>query len=117
MEEEIVELIIETVVGHLPKNTDEYILLDAWVKFLEENLSFPFTATYKKVYPSETLKESNLLKVIRLETFEMSHGILMNIKLNRKTFIVPIEELVVTDKRSKNYLYFEAYKEWFPQLG
>jgi len=113
---ENVEDIIEKVVGHLPDDSDEYTLLDEWVSFLEENLIFPFEAVFMAFSYTETLKSGDKLKVHQVDNCIMPYGILMKVKLGRKSFVVPLEELTVTDVNSKNFLYVEAYKEWFPTI-
>jgi len=108
--------IIEMLVGHLPDDTDAYTLLDEWLPFLEDNLTFPFVAVYETTDKRKVIKNGTSVKVHRVETFEMPEGILMKVRVSHTTFILPLEELTVTDVNSKNFLYVEAYKEWFPTI-
>ena len=93
------------------KNKD--IQLDKWLEYLEENLSFPFDATILEAEESTVLRWKDHVKVKKIDDYVDPYGVLMEIRKERKKYIVPLCEMEIIDKDSNNYIITEAFMEWW----
>jgi len=57
-----------------------------------------------------------IVKVTAVEDWVDLYGVTMKVKKDRGTFWLPIEELEVLDKSSKNYRIIDAFLEWYGEF-
>lgn len=84
----------------------------AWIKYLEENLSFPFEAEVTPYSYSSVLKHGDIVKITGIENIVDLYGMLMNVKSGRRKYVVPLAELNPVDTNSPNSEMLEAFLEW-----
>ena len=87
--------------------------LSTWHAHLEETLSFPFEAKYSGAPPLEGTLRGSLVKVIRISEADEHYGILVDIKVGRKSYTVPLSELEVADTSSSRHPLVSDYATWF----
>ena len=92
---------------------DEMEQLDAWEEYLDENLEFPFEAEVSLWEKRGPLQDGDLLKVKDISGVDDMYGIIVEVRLGRKRFDIPLCELKVTDHRSANYQMVRDYGAWF----
>jgi hypothetical protein len=96
----------------LTKKTD--IQLDAWLEYLEKELSFPFKASIQDSENLE-LKWKDIVNVKQIEDFADMYGILLEIRKGRKKFIFPLCDLEVVERQSRNRFIIDAFLEWWTE--
>ena len=84
----------------------------AWIEYLQENLSFPFEAEVHLYSYSEVLKSGDIVKVTGIEGIIDLYGMIMNVKKERRKYVVPLAELNPVDANSPNSGMLDAYLEW-----
>ena len=87
--------------------------LSTWHAHLEETLAFPFEAKYSGAPPLEGTLRGSLVKVIRISEADEHYGILVDIKVGRKSYTVPLSELEVADTSSSRHPLVSDYATWF----
>jgi len=90
------------------------IQLDAWLDYLEKELSFPFNASIQDSENFE-LKWKDIVNVKQIEDFADMYGILLEIRKGRKKFIFPLCDLEVVEKQSRNRFIIDAFLEWWTE--
>ncbi len=83
-----------------------------WMHYLQSKLDFPFEVEVSLYSYSKALHDGDIVKITGVEDIIDLYGMLMKIKKGRKTLYCPLAELLVVDKKSKNYKIIEAYNEW-----
>jgi restriction endonuclease S subunit len=106
-----IEEIIEEVINRSKSEKRKHIE-DEWFKYLKENLEFPFISEVNLASYSEVLSDGDIVKVKDLDDMIDMYGMIMKIKKERKTYYIPLVELDLIDKESKNYRIIEAFLEW-----
>ena len=101
--------IIEVLRGVDPN--DEMACYEKWMNFLNENLTFPIEATYSD---SDALYgEDEKVSIKVLSDFFDLYGIIATVRMGRKKLEIPLCEIEVNDKRSKNHKLINDYNVWF----
>lgn len=98
------------------KNIEWLIQLDNLYEQLKKKLTFPFEAEVYLYNYSEVLSTGDIVKVINVDDYLEMEGIMMKIKKGRKVYYIPLDELIVLDKKSENYKIVEAYKNGLDDL-
>lgn len=93
-----------------------------WMKWLEQNLSFPFTAKmvdddddayFTDVAEREPFRMGHTMTVLRLECEILHYGIMVKVREKRRIGHVPLADLEVSPKSALNYWPVREYVEWF----
>ncbi|MEA1973175.1 MAG: calcium-binding protein [Candidatus Cloacimonadota bacterium] len=90
------------------------IQLDAWLDYLETELSFPFKASIQESENFE-LKWNDIVNVKQIENFIDMYGLLLEIRKGRRKYIFPLCQLEVVEKQSKNRFIIDAFLEWWDE--
>lgn len=85
-------------------------------KHLKDNLEFPFLAEVCEHQEYDILIMGDKIKVFGILGSEDLYGIIVKVKLGRKTYHFPLYDLSVVDKKSDNYELIEEYKTAFEKL-
>jgi hypothetical protein len=85
-------------------------------KHLKDNLGFPFLAEVCEFQVNGILNEGDKVKVLGILGSEDLYGIIVKVKLGRKTYHFPLYDLSVVDKKSDNYKLIEEYKTAFEKF-
>ena len=91
----------------------EWDALNAWKKYLEKNLQFPFETLIHEYQGRGPLNEGDKLKVFRIELVDDHYGIIVACRKERKRYDFPLVDLKVTEEKSINADIIEAYRTWF----
>ena len=85
----------------------------AWFTYLDEKLKFPYKAKINLISFSRAVKDGDIVKVTGVDNWIDLYGVLMNVKKDGQRLEIPIEELEVIDKNSKNYRIIDAFLDWY----
>jgi len=86
-----------------------------WVKFLSENLTFPFEAwideddLFEEAGP---LQYGDKVVVQNISGYVDLYGVIVEIKKGRKTYKTPLSDLAVDDKKSLTFKIVDNYRTW-----
>jgi hypothetical protein len=83
---------------------------------LKDNLEFPFLAEVCEYQESDILNEGDKVKVFGIQGNEDLYGLIVKVKLGRKTYHFPLYDLSAVDKKSDNHKLIEEYKKAFEKL-
>ena len=84
---------------------------EAWQKFLEDHLHFPFEAEIMD--EPGPLKVGDIIKVISIDGVFDLYGIVIKAKIGRKQYSFPLCLLEAVEKDSENYQLIDDYNFWF----
>lgn len=90
---------------------DDTEIEDAWCKYLEENLQFPFEAEI--VDEPGSLEVGDIIKVTAIEGVFDLYGIVVKARMGRKQYSYPLCLLELVEKCSKSYQLVDDYNFWF----
>jgi hypothetical protein len=80
---------IQNVLFHVDEN-DEMEVLEAWEKYLEKTLSYPFDAVITEGSSGGHLKQGDKVSVKRISLVEDFHGIIVELRLQRNKYDHPL---------------------------
>ncbi|MEW6558093.1 MAG: calcium-binding protein [Elusimicrobiota bacterium] len=81
-----------------------------WYYYLEDKLSFPFTAKCIMKRPTSPLRSGDIVEVIGMASEdECQHEMFVNIRWQKSIISVPLSQLVGIKLRDKTY---EAIEDW-----
>jgi len=118
----------ESEEGNLPHDEDAFDKKYAewkkrkWIKWLKENLSFPFTvkrmeddddAYFTNIAKKQPFRLGHKIKVLGIEDEEDMYGIIIKCREGRKIGYVPLCDVEVTPKDDPNYWPVREYAVWF----
>ncbi len=103
---------ISELLGPLGK-TDELTYLDAWEEHLERALRFPFKARREEQDRRGPVAVGEIVEVLGIEDGDDLYGLLANVRLDRRSYTVPLCDLEATDHASSNYQPLKDYVVWF----
>jgi hypothetical protein len=106
-----IDKIIKEVLGSSKSEKRKHIE-QAWFDYMKENLEFPFEAEVNLASYSEVLSDGDVVKVKDLDNMFDMYGMIMKIKKERETYYIPLLELDLIDRKSKNYKIINAFLEW-----
>jgi len=84
---------------------------DAWCKYLEENLQFPFEAEI--IDEPGPLEVGDVIKVTGIDGVFDLYGIVVNARMGRKKYSFPLCLFELVEKTSRNYQLVDDYNLWF----
>ena len=87
-------------------------LLNAWKKYLENVLIFPFDANIMGCMDKGPLKFGDKVSVKSIALIDDLYGIIVELRFGRKKFHHPLEDLDAIDKNSLNYHHVNDYSFW-----
>ncbi len=92
---------------------DEMEALEAWEKYLEKTLSFPFDAIITESSGRRQLKTGDKVSVERISLVEEFHGIIVELRLGRNKYDHPLCDMEVINSESSNYQPVNDYCIWY----
>lgn len=120
--------LVESEEGNLPVNEElfdkkyeEWERRD-WMRWLEQNLSFPFEvermeddddALFTNVADYEPFRLGHKMTVRALESEDLGYGIIVKVEERGSAGYVPLCDVEVTTKSDKNYWPVKEYVVWF----
>lgn len=90
---------------------DKSEIEDAWLKYLEENLQFPFAAEI--IDEPGPLEVGDIIKVTGIEGVFDLYDIVVNARMGKKKYSFPLCLLEVVEKTGRNYQLLDDYNLWF----
>lgn len=94
-------------------NADELTCLHTWKEHLEQVLRFPFKACRQEKLGRGPVAVGEVVEVLGIEDLNGLAGLLANVRLHRRSYIVPLCDLEATDHASVNYQPLNDYVVWF----
>jgi hypothetical protein len=114
--------------GYLPKNKkcfdkkwEEWEKRN-WVKWLNDNLSFPFMVVRKEddddayftdMTEHEPFRLGHVMKVLKVEYEDDWYGIIVKVREGRRVAHVPLGDVEVVSKMDPNFWPVREYVVWF----
>jgi hypothetical protein len=93
---------------------DHWAVFKAWDKHLRQVLKFPFEAEVSELLMRGPLRIGDRVRVQEIvDVDDASYGIIVKLKLGRKTYHFPLCDLQAIDERSSNYQIIQDYAVWF----
>ncbi len=92
---------------------DELDALNVWEEYLEKNLAFPFEAIAHEYQERGPLKTGDRVKVTEITDVDDMYGIIVHLRVGRKSYHFPLCELKVVDEASPNFQRVDDYSVWF----
>ena len=102
-------------INKIIENTDKkdiMALLNAWEKYLENVLVFPFEAMVLGYMTKGPLKYGDKVSVKRIDAIDDLYGIIVELRCGRKKFHHPLDDLEMIGKKSSNYQHLNDYSTW-----
>ncbi len=92
-----------------------------WEEWLFENLSFPIEVIRKEDMDSnpflagkdEPFNVGHVMKLLSIKDSDEDYGIVVKVKDGQKTGYIPLADLEVTSRNSKNFWPIREYVVWF----
>ena len=103
----IIKKVLDTAKSEKRKHIEQ-----AWFDYLKEHLEFPFEAEVQLYSYSEVFSDGDIVNVKDLDNLIDMYGMMMKVKFERKTYYIPLVELDLIDKKSKNHKIINAFLEW-----
>lgn len=92
---------------------DDDACLEAWFRYLEKTLTFPFEAKLTEFDLFGPIRAGDTIRVIALNEVFEDYGILVDVKKGRETYQLPLADLEVKDYRAPQYQVVKGYAVWF----
>jgi len=92
---------------------DEISYLHAWEEHLEQALRFPFHARREEQHRRGPVAVGDIVEVLGIADIDDLYGILVNARLDRRSYTLPLCDLEATDHFSSNYQPLNDYVVWF----
>lgn len=92
---------------------DEDACLVAWFKHLEETLTFPFEAELTEHDSYGPIRAEDTIRVIGINDFFEDYGVLVDVKIGRTTYQLPLADLKVKGNWGPQYQVIKDYAVWF----
>ncbi len=92
---------------------DDWACMKAWGKYLKSALSFPFDAEVSELQEGGPLQAGDKVKVLGIGLVDDLYGVIVDVRLGRRKYALPLCDLEVVDKKSPNYQPVQDYCVWF----
>jgi hypothetical protein len=92
---------------------DAMTILHAWEDHLEGTLRFPFKARREEAFERSPVSVGKIVEVLGIAEVDDHYGLLANVMLDRRTYMIPLCDLEATDEESPNYQPLNDYVVWF----
>ena len=93
--------------------TDSDEQFEAWKRYLETMLKFPFEAKVVEFQEGGYLNSGDILKVLNIEFVDDLYGIIVRCRRRRRELDAALGDLEVTNRQSVNYQPVQDYVMWF----
>ena len=103
---------INKVLKHIDPD-DDLAAFEAWEKYLNESLSFPFEAEISDNQNRGPLQQGDRIRVHSIFGNEDLYGVIIKLRSGRKVYHFPLCDIEVSDQKSKNYQLVDDYRDWF----
>lgn len=103
---------ISELLGPLGK-ADEITYLSAWEEHLGETLRFPFEARVAEQLRRGPVQVGDIVTILGIADMGDLYGVLVNVRLERRSYTLPLCDLEATDPASANYQPLNDYVVWF----
>ena len=103
---------IGEALGHLGK-ADTLTYLHAWEEHLEQALHFPFEARVDEKLFRGPVQEDDIVNILSIADVDDRYGLLVDVRLDRRAYVLPLCELDATDNSSTNYQPLKDYVVWY----
>ena len=87
--------------------------LEAWQKYLEKTLGFPFDAVVSGHQDKGPLQSGDRVSVKKISIVDDLYGVIVELRRGRKKYSHPLCELEVINEDSANYQPIKDYCVWF----
>ena len=84
-----------------------------WEIYLSEGLAFPFDAVVSDYQEYGPFREGDKVSVKSVSFEDDKYGVLVEIRLSRRKYHLPLVDLAVLDKKSHNYKLVDEYQDWW----
>jgi hypothetical protein len=92
---------------------DEMACLHAWEDHLGRRLVFPFEAEIAEFQSRGPLQAGDRVKVTGVALVDDLYGVIVDLRLGRRKYALPLCDLEVVDQGSSNYQLVRDYAVWF----
>lgn len=92
---------------------DEIEIMEAWMRYLEEHLEFPFEAEINEPQEGGFLKMRDRLKVDGIKDCDDFYGMIVSVTYKREKYLFPLCDLEAVDRNSQNFTLINDYSAWF----
>lgn len=87
---------------------------EKWAKYLDDNLEFPFKAEVIDMYRNiKALDVGDVVNVKKIQGTHDSYGVVVKVRKWLLNYDLPLSDLEVCVKNSKNYNNVDDYNFWF----
>lgn len=110
--DEQVQRIVKILDGVDIENEEK--VTEKWAKYLEDNLEFPFKAEVIDLYRNiKGLDVGDVVNVTKIEGMHDSYGVVVKVRKWLWNYDLPLSDLEVCIKNTKNYNNADDYNFWF----
>ena len=86
----------------------------AWEQHFEKNLCYPFEAVIAEYQERGPLRGGDKVSVTgSAEATDEMYGIIVDVRVGKRNYALPLCDLEATDKKSPNYQLVKDYAVWF----
>lgn len=104
----------QVLAGIIEDDENEGEVFERWYEHLQTTLKMPFEAEITEDEDHGPLHAGQHVRVQSFEEFDdYQYGILVNIKAGGRSFVFPLCDLEVVDKKSSQYNVVDDYATWF----
>ena len=103
---------IRKVLEHIDPN-DDLAAFNAWEKYLNESLSFPFKAEISDYQTKGPLQQGDKIRIHSIWGNDDLYGVIVKVRYGRKVYHCPLCDVEVLGETSKNFQVVVDYKNWF----
>jgi hypothetical protein len=93
--------------------SDTLTYLHTWEAHLEKILRFPFEARREEQLQGDSIAVGRIVKVLGIADVDDVYGLLVDVRVERRKYMLPLCDLKVTDSSSSNYQPVNDYVVWF----
>jgi len=103
---------ISKVLKHIDPD-DGLAAFEAWEKYLNQSLSFPFEAEISDYQTKGPLQQGDKIRIHSIWGNEDLFGVIVKLRYGRKVYHFPLCDIEVLDDKSINYRLVHDYRDWF----
>jgi len=92
---------------------DNLVYLHAWEEHLGKVLRFPFEARVEEQHLPGPVRVGDIVQILGIADVDDLYGVLVNVRLQRRSYILTLCDLEATDHTSPNYQPLNDYVIWF----
>jgi tetratricopeptide (TPR) repeat protein len=92
---------------------DEGAQVEAWARYLREQLAFPFEAEVAEEQEQGPLQVEDRVKVVGIEGIDDLYGVLVRVRKKGYRGVLPLSDLEVSDEDLPQFQPVDDYLTWF----